>query len=193
MHLVQGRGELLVLTQAERSQGGTDRGFAEHRRAGCAAVIAELTDRVLEGHHADSAVYGLVAAALGEVADLDRDPRSALVRFARLMIDRLGYAPQLHTCASCGRRLPEHPAWFSAAGGGLLCATCRASDPAALDCPVRVIKVLRVAAEGDASTWSRLRLDGATLAALETIIERELDYHLDRRLRSWEVLRAMER
>jgi len=53
--------------------------------------------------------------------------------------------------------------------------------------------VLRVAAEGDAATWARLRLDAPTLAALESIIERELDYHLDRRLRSWEVLRAMER
>lgn len=193
MHLAQGRGDLLVLTQAERSQGWPERTFAEHRRTGCAAVIAELTDRVLESHHADGAVFDLVAAAIGDVADPGRDPRSALVRFARLMIDRLGYAPQLHVCASCGGRLPEEPAGFSAAGGGLLCAACRPSDPAALDCPVRVIKVLRVAAEGDAATWARLRLDAATLAALETIIERELDYHLDRRLRSWEVLRALER
>jgi hypothetical protein len=28
---------------------------------------------------------------------------------------------------------------------------------------------------------------------LEAIIERELEQHLDRRLRSWEVLRALER
>jgi len=193
MHLAEGRGELLVLTQAERSQGWSDLAFSEHRRAGCAAVIAELTDRVLEGHHADAAVFGLVASAIREVADPERDPRSALVRFARQMIDRLGYAPQLHLCAYCGRRLPEAAAGFSAAGGGLLCAACRPTDPDALDCPVRVIKVLRVAAEGDAATWARLRLDAPTLAALESIIERELDYHLDRRLRSWEVLRAMER
>ncbi len=134
-----------------------------------------------------------MAAAIREVADPERDPRSTLVRFARQMIDRLGYAPQLHLCASCGKRLPEEPAGFSAAGGGLLCAECRPADSAALDCPVRVIKVLRVAAEGDTETWARLRLDAPTLAALESIIERELDYHLDRRLRSWDVLRAMGR
>jgi recombinational DNA repair protein (RecF pathway) len=58
---------------------------------------------------------------------------------------------------------------------------------------VRVIKVLRVAAAGDAATWARLRLDHDALATLETIIERELEHHLDRRLRSWEVLRALER
>jgi recombinational DNA repair protein (RecF pathway) len=58
---------------------------------------------------------------------------------------------------------------------------------------VRVIKVLRIAAGGDATTWSRLRLDPESLATLEAIIEAELEHHLDRRLRSWEVLRALER
>ena len=63
--------------------------------------------------------------------------------------------------------------------------------PAAVECPVRVIKVLRVAAEGHDLTWARLRLDAATLGILETVIQRELEHHLDRRLRSWEVLRAL--
>jgi len=50
-----------------------------------------------------------------------------------------------------------------------------------------------VAAAADAVTWARLRLDHDSLATLEAIIERELEHHLDRRLRSWEVLRALER
>ena len=58
---------------------------------------------------------------------------------------------------------------------------------------MRVIKVLRVAAAGDDATWARLRLDVEALATLEAIIEAELEHHLDRRLRSWEVLRALER
>ncbi len=191
MQLAAGRGELLLLTQAEAS--APPHRLGDPRRAACAAVMAELTDRVLEGHHPDPAVFDLVDRALAEVAGPDRDPRAALVRFARRMIARLGYAPQLHECASCGRRLPEQPAAFSAAGGGLLCPRCRPGDPAAVECPVRVIKVLRVASEGDAETWARLRLDPPTLAVLEMVIERELEHHLDRRLRSWEVLRALER
>jgi len=193
MQLAEGRGELLVLAQAQRASGPPPGLAGDPRRSACAAVIAELTDRVLEGHHPDSAVYALVAASLDELGDPGRDPRRALVWFGRQMIDRLGYGPQLDRCASCSRPLAEAPAGFSAAGGGLLCPDCRPGDPGAIACSVRVIKVLRVAAAGDAGTWGRLRLDPDALSTLEAIIERELEHHLDRRLRSWEVLRALER
>lgn len=193
MQLAEGRGELLVLAQAQRASGPPAGLATDARRSACAAVVAELTDRVLEGHHPDGAVFVLVAESLDELGDPERDPRRALVWFARQMIDRLGYAPELQQCVACSRRLAEAPAAFSPAGGGLLCPDCRRDDPTAIDCPVRVIKVLRVAAAGDATTWSRLRLDHDALATLEAIIERELEHHLDRRLRSWEVLRALER
>ncbi|MBV8195987.1 MAG: DNA repair protein RecO [Candidatus Dormibacteraeota bacterium] len=190
MQLAQGRGELEVLAQAEpvsQAPSATDA-----RRVACAALCAELTDRVLESNHADSEIYGLVATALSECAHRDRDPRAAVVWFARRMIDRLGYAPQLIDCASCGRRLREEPAAFSAAGGGLLCPDCSPDDPAAIECGVRVIKVLRAAASEDRDLWRSLRLDAPTLTTLERVVEAELAFHLDRRLRSFDVLRAIE-
>ncbi|TMB89195.1 MAG: DNA repair protein RecO [Chloroflexi bacterium] len=190
MQLAKGRGELDVLTQAEPLAAPAMAHDA--RRAACAALCAELTDRVLENHHADAEIYTLVAAALRACADPARDPRAAIVWFARRMIDRLGYAPQLHECASCERTLPAQPAGFSVTAGGLLCAGCAVHDPGAIECSVRVIKVLRTAASGDADLWARLRLDAATLAVLELIVERELEQHLDRRLRSFDVLRAIE-
>jgi DNA repair protein RecO (recombination protein O) len=190
MQLARGRGELDVLTQAEPVVVAAP--ARDARRAACAAVCAELTDRVLEGHHADAEIFMLVVSALQACADPERDPRAAVVWFARRMIDRLGYAPQLHDCASCGKTLPAQPAVFSVTAGGLLCAGCAPHDPGAIECSVRVIKVLRTAASGDAELWSRLRLDVATLVALELIVERELEQHLDRRLRSFEVLHAIE-
>jgi DNA repair protein RecO (recombination protein O) len=108
------------------------------------------------------------------------------------MVDRLGYAPQLLDCAGCERRLPEQTAWFSAPGGGLLCVRCAPGDPEGVECTVRVIKVLRAAADGDEELWLRLRLDAPTLQTLERIVESELAHHLDRRLRSIDVLRAIE-
>jgi DNA repair protein RecO (recombination protein O) len=190
MQLARGRGELDVLTQAESVAASPARSDA--RRAAYASLCAELSDRVLESHHAEPEIYALVAGALAACADPERDPRAAVVWFARRMVDRLGYAPQLLDCASCERRLPESTAWFSAPGGGLLCATCAPADPEAAACSVRVIKVLRTAAEGDESLWLRLRLDAPTLQTLERIVESELAYHLDRRLRSIDVLRAIE-
>jgi DNA repair protein RecO (recombination protein O) len=190
MQLAKGRGELDVLTQAQPLAAPAIAHDA--RRAACAALCAELTDRVLETHHADTEIYSLVAGALRACADPARDPRAAVVWFARRMIDRLGYAPQLHDCASCTRRLPAQPAQFSVTAGGLLCRTCAVHDPGAIESSVRVIKVLRTAASGDAELWTRLRIDVATLGVLELIVERELEQHLDRRLKSFDVLRAIE-
>ncbi|MGI8847339.1 MAG: DNA repair protein RecO [Candidatus Dormibacteria bacterium] len=189
MHLARGRGELLVLTQAEVIAQVDGR---KPQRAACAAVIVELTDRVLESHHPDPEIFDLVAAALVASGNPARDPRTGLVWFVQRMIDRLGYAPQLRACATCGEDLNAVETGFSAGGGGLLCPRCLRADLGAITCSVRVIKVLRVAAAADAETWARLRLDAATLTTLEVIAERELEQHLDRRLRSWAVLRALE-
>jgi DNA repair protein RecO (recombination protein O) len=191
MQLAHGRGELEVLTQAEPVSTGPPAHDA--RRASYAALCAELTDRVLENHHPDGEIFGLVAAALDACGDPGRDPRAAMVWFARRMIDRLGYAPQLHECAGCGRGLAEEPAYFSAPAGGLLCPRHAPADHDAIECSVRVIKVLRAAATEDVDLWQRLRLDAPTLAVVERVVEAELAQHLDRKLKSFAVMRALER
>jgi DNA repair protein RecO (recombination protein O) len=190
MQIARGRGELDVLTQAQRV--GPVPPASDARRVACAALCAELADRVLEGGHPlESGIYELVADALEACADPGHDPRVAVAWFARRMIDRLGYAPELTVCASCTTPLREETAWFSAAGGGLLCPRCGPSDPGAVECSVRVIKVLRVIASGDADLYMRLKLDAPTLDVLEQVVERELAQHVDRRLRSLDVLRAV--
>jgi len=190
LQLARGRGELEVLTEARRL--GAVAPLGDARRAACAALCAELADLALEpGHPLEDGLFDLVADALADCADPARDPRGAVVWFARRMIDRLGYAPELHVCAGCGRRLEERSARFSAVAGGLLCPACGAADPGAIDCPVAAIKVLRVAAAGDAELYRRLRLSPEILAVLEAVVEQELARHIDRRLRSLEVLRGL--
>lgn len=191
MQLARGRGELDVLIQAQTE--GSAAPLADARRTACASVCAELTDRVLESNHPDEETFDLVVEALHDCTDQKRDPRAALVWLTRRMIDRLGYAPQLHECAACGTKLAETSAWFSAVAGGLLCTRCATSDPGSVECSVRVIKVLRVAATGDRDLYRSLRLDEQSLVILEAVAERELAQHLDRQLRSLSVLRAIER
>lgn len=53
------------------------------------------------------------------------------------------------------------------------------------------IKVLRVAAAGDAALYRRLLLGPEVLTVLEAVVERELARHIDRRLRSLDVLRSL--
>src|SRR5260370_21266658 len=91
MQIARGRGELDVLTQAQRV--GRVLPAPDARRVACAALCAELADRVLEGDHPlQQGIFELVADALEACADPVRDPRAAVAWFARRMIDRLGYA-----------------------------------------------------------------------------------------------------
>ncbi|HEX3607603.1 MAG TPA: DNA repair protein RecO [Candidatus Dormibacteraeota bacterium] len=190
LQLARGRGELEVLTEARHLGSVASPGDA--RRAACSALCAEIADCALEpGHPLDEGLYDLVVQALDGCADPAGEPRPAVVWFARRLIDRLGYGPELHACASCGDRLAERPARFSAAGGGLLCPRCAPGDPEGVDCSVTVIKVLRVTASGDAGLFARLRLTPEVLTVLEAVMERELAGHIGRRLRSLEVLRAL--
>lgn len=190
MQLASGRRELAVLAQAQSTAPAPH--LQEPRRAACAALVAELADRVLEADHPlEDGIFDLVASALVDCGEASRDPRAGVAWFARRMIDRLGYAPELRVCANCGSPLDEQPHPFSAAGGGLLCPRCAPSDPGAVMCSVTTIKVLRVIASGDAELYSRLRLDADVLATLENVVERELAMHLDRRLRSLDVLRSL--
>ena len=190
IQLATGRGQLRTLTQAQLS--GPPPRLDDVRRSTCAALCAEVADRVLEADHPlDEGIFELVVSAIAGCADPLRDPRTAVAWFVRRMVDRLGYAPELQVCANCATPLPESPAVFSAVAGGLLCGSCAPHDLGAVPCSVRAIKVLRVIAADQADVYRRLRLDPDTVAVLEEIAEHELAQHLDRRLRSLDVLRSL--
>jgi DNA repair protein RecO (recombination protein O) len=59
-------------------------------------------------------------------ADVPTGPR--LMRFEMVLLRELGYSPSLATCAGCEQPLGGRGLVFSAAGGGVLCPACQASQ-----------------------------------------------------------------
>ena len=188
MQLATGRGERLVLTQAEAIMGPVE--SVDAVRTACAALIAEVADRVLESRAPDAEVFDLVAGTLQNI-QRSANAQAEVIWCLRQLLDHLGYAPQLDLCLSCGAQPSDGPAWFSAAGGGLLCSNCAHSDLGAVECSRGVVKVLRCIQARDRDTYARLRWDAETLATLELVVELELSRHLDRRIRSLGVLRDL--
>ena len=103
----------------------------------------------------------------------------------------LGYQPQLQDCPGCGVTLPEAPGWFSPLLGGVLCARCGAHDQAGSSLSVNGLKVLRLMAGGHAELYDRLRLTEVLLVEIEQALEAQLEYHLDRRLKSLDFIRGL--
>src|SRR2546425_8337832 len=184
--LAKGRGELDVVAQVARLPGYRIEG--DVARMAHAALIAELAERVCEDRHPVDGVYELTVMAMDELAR-ETDPRRASAWFLMSALDLLGYAPQLMSCVSCERPLAPKPAAFSAEAGGFLCDKCA---PPALDLvPLAAIKVLRLMASGDVDTYRRLKLDAALMASIDGVLQSQLEYHMDRRLKSLAFLNSM--
>jgi DNA repair protein RecO (recombination protein O) len=189
MMLAKGR-NLDVVAQAERCSDA--RHIAgDLRRTAYACLVAEVVDKVLEERHPVDEIFQLVVATLINLNAMDRLPRADAAWFLMRILDILGYLPQLEDCPSCGARLPEASGWFSPLLGGVLCARCGAHEQAGSPVTVNGLKVLRLMAAGQAELYDRIRLSTDLLSETEQALQAQLEYHLDRRLKSLEFIRSL--
>jgi DNA repair protein RecO (recombination protein O) len=189
MMLAKGR-NLDVVAQAER-RGDVRNISGDLLRTAYACVVAEVADKVLEERHPVDDVFDLVVGTIDRLNHPDCSPRVEGAWFLMRILDLLGYLPQLQTCAGCGVALPEEKAWFSPLLGGVLCDRCGSHDQAGSSVSVNALKVLRLMALDDAALYGRLRLSTEILYQVEAALEAQLEYHLDRRLKSLEFLRSI--
>jgi DNA repair protein RecO (recombination protein O) len=189
MMLAKGR-NLDVVAEVER------RGDARHiagdlQRTAYACLVTEVVDKVLEDRHPVDEIFDLVVRTLTDLNVLERSPRADAAWFLMRILDLLGYQPQLQDCPSCGAALPEAPGWFSPLLGGVLCTRCGAHEQAGSPISVNGLKVLRLMAGGQAELYDRLRLSVELLHEIEQALEAQLEYHLDRHLKSIEFIRSI--
>jgi len=189
MMLAKGR-NLDVVAQVER------RGDARHitgdlQRTAYASLVAEVVDKVLEERHPVDEIFDLVVTTLERLNMPQRSSRADAAWFVMRMLECLGYQPQLYACAGCGQPVPEADSWFSPLLGGLLCASCGSHGQSGSPVSLNGVKVLRVMAAGDATLYDRLKLAAPLLHEVEQALEEQLEYHLDRRLKSLEFIRSI--
>jgi DNA repair protein RecO (recombination protein O) len=189
MMLAKGR-NLDVVAQVER-HGDVRHIAGDLHRTAYACLVAEVADKVLEERHPVDDVFELVVTTFERLNAEARSPRAESAWFVMRILDQLGYQPQLTSCASCGEALTEAAAWFSPLLGGVLCRRCGAHDQAGSPVSVNGLKVLRVMAADDGALYDRLRLPVELLRELEDALEAQLEYHLDRRLKSLEFIRTI--
>ena len=183
--LAHGR-NLDVITQVQRVE--TPRMVADIGRTAYAGVVAELAERMSEDRNPIERLFELTCRALNELA-VEAEPRRAAHIYLAAALDLMGYTPQLAVCARCERILEPVAAPFSPSAGGFLCQRC--GDPAAPVVDVAAIKVLRVLFSGETALHRRLVLTPAIMDAVEDVLFDQLEYHLDRRLKSLGFLRRM--
>lgn len=127
--LHEGRGELATITSAETVNAHAAlrerRESLERATQACDAVL-----RLFDAAEPNMPAYNLLCQ---ELLLLDRDAaaatRAQALAFRLKLLLAAGFVPELATCASCGERSGggELTA-FSAAAGGMVCASCEAAS-----------------------------------------------------------------
>lgn len=189
MMLAKGH-NLDVVAQAQR-RGDVRHISGDLHRTAYACLVAEVADKVLEERHPVDDVFDLVVTSIDRLNQPQRLPRAESAWFLMRILDLLGYTPQLLECPGCNRPLPEAAGWFSPLLGGILCRLCGARDQAGSSVSINGLKVLRLMAAGDGALYDRLRLSTDVLQEVEAALEAQLEYHLDRHLKSLEFIRTI--
>ena len=178
--LAQGR-SLDIITQAETLQP-----FAhlhdELERLSRGLYVAELLDRFTDAATDVGGLYPLLLATLErleEAESVDLPVRWFEMRL--LMLE--GYQPQLDACVQCSAGLEPEGNAFSAASGGVLCPSCRASAPGR---PLsgNAFRLLRYLQRAPYAEVARVRVEADLGRELETHLRAAITAALDQEVRT---------
>lgn len=127
--LHEGRGELATVTAAEtvhaHARVRERSGSLDRASQACDAVL-----RLFDSAEPNRPAYNLLCQ---ELLLLDRDPdaatRAQALAFRMKLLLAAGFVPELAGCATCGERGEDAGlSGFSAAAGGVVCASCEAGS-----------------------------------------------------------------
>jgi DNA repair protein RecO (recombination protein O) len=178
LQLFHGRGELDIVTQAE-----TLERFRTLRddlgRYSRASVLLEVAELVVPDRTPDRPLHQLLVGALRE---LDRSGSALVVpAFVMKVLALEGVQPVVDRCVVCGADGPLVA--FDRSAGGTTCGSCRRGGALSPE----AVAALGLLASGQV----RVAIDStpaAVVAELELLATRLAEHHLERRLRSVDVL-----
>lgn len=155
-----------------------------------ASAGLELASQAAHEGSREPRLFAALEGFFDLVGEAGRDPDLERLAFDLELLDAVGLAPALETCASCaGAAPPVEPgrAAFSAAAGGRLCAKCAARERATGvrvgTLPLEVLAGAALLERTPAPERKALPPPPPQLRhALEDFVDRFLEYHLEARL-----------
>ncbi|MEW6273961.1 MAG: DNA repair protein RecO [Bacillota bacterium] len=141
-----------------------------------ATYLAELVENLTAEGEANENVFLLLLQAFrllprGDAEVLARAFESKLVGF-------LGYRPVLQRCAGCRGALAGTPVGFSAASGGVLCASCAKKEESVFWCQRGTVETLKLFLRWELARLENLKVGARAKKELKAILESYLEYHL---------------
>jgi DNA repair protein RecO (recombination protein O) len=149
----------------------------------CALYATELVNQFAAADVEDRPVFQLLLATLQRLSQ--RENSDLVLRYFELqLLDLVGYRPQLAQCVACHKPLAEVTNYFCPAAGGMLCPSCRPTQPFSYPLSPEAQRTLRLLQSGDYESVSRTTLTPELSHQLEVVIRNYIRYLLERELKS---------
>ena len=152
-----------------------------------ASAVAEVARLCSFEDAADPFLFPITQKALSCVGALEDSAHLDLMVAAYIfkVLAHIGYRPDLAACVACG---DPAVSWFSAAAGGLLCASCASSVAGAEQLGASEVGWLRALIGLTFDSLVASDIDAPTAAFLLSLAHSWAATHLDARLRALEFL-----
>lgn len=113
--------------------------------------------------------------------------------FEMKLLIQLGYQPVLQKCANCGQNRPNYN-YFSTAEGGVICNQCRDRLMGSILIPLsgETLAIIKLLSTAQINILGRLRVSDLALAELEQLLEKYLEYHLERKFNLKNTIRRLK-
>jgi DNA repair protein RecO (recombination protein O) len=160
-------------------------------RLAYAAYMAELLDSVTTLGDKNEQVFDLLLNSLGLLSG-EASPRRVARIFEIKLLSLLGIMPTLDTCANCAKTV-DSSAKFSVIQGGLICKNCFKSDENARTIMQGTVKFIEHIRALPFEKVARIKVANAVGKELEATLRKFLDYHIERRLKSLEFIKEIEK
>ena len=153
-----------------------------------ASYASELLDKLTPDALENYPSYKLFVETM-QLISTDPDPDRVLRWYEIQLLGYLGYAPELTRCIECRNELAPVVNSFSAALGGVLCASCRRVG-VGRDISVNALKILRLIQRNPYSAVARVRIGPDLHAELQTIMQSLITHILEADLRSAQFIKT---
>ena len=160
-------------------------------RLAYATYIIELLDSVTALTDKNAPVFDLLLNSLKLLSGESSARRVARI-FEIKLLSELGIMPTLASCANCGGKI-DKDAKFSIVEGGLLCKACHDMDKNAISIMPGTVKFIEHIRLSAFERIARVKVVNTVGRELESILRAFLDYHIERRLKSLQFLKEIDK
>jgi DNA repair protein RecO (recombination protein O) len=147
-------------------------------------VMVEATDKVAEEHERNVRLFLLLLSGLRALERRPADAAAVAEGFMLKLMSLSGFHPSLSACAVCGAPGPHE--WFSAGQGGLSCRACAEHDAGRVSAPA--VRWLDTLGHADLESAGEMTPDHAVRRDARAMLYGFVEYHLERRMRSFTLL-----